>query len=83
MVSPQESRLKDVYVLYDEDRDKLYQHEDGVVITYTEYDRAYYWENVLNENVECNYEAMESMYLPDHQIDRLYNQLTKSNKQTT
>ena len=84
LVSQQQSRLKDVYVLYDEDRDKLYQWEDGVIITYTEFDRAYYWEKVLNEDedFECNYEAMESMYLPDHQIERLYNQLKNENTPT-
>lgn len=84
LVSQQQSRLKDVYVLYDEDRDKLYQWEDGVIITYPEFDKAYYWEKALNEDAdfECNYEAMESMYLPDHQIERLYNQLKNENTPT-
>jgi len=79
MVSEQESVLKDVYVLYDEDRDKVYQWEDGKVITYTNFERAYYWERALNddEDFECKYETMEALHLPDHQIVRLHNQLKK------
>jgi hypothetical protein len=78
MVSEQESVLKDVYVLYDEDRDKVYQWEDGKVITYTDFERAYYWERALNdsEEFECKYETMEALHLPDHQIVRLHNQRT-------
>lgn len=79
MVSEQESVLKDVYVLYDEDRDKLHQFEDGKVITYSSFERAYYWERALNDSEEfdCKYETMEALHLPDHQIVRLYNQIKK------
>jgi hypothetical protein len=79
MASIEESLLKNIYVLYDEDRDKVYQWEDGVIITYTDFERAYYWEKVLNEDedFDCNYEAMQSIYLPDHHIDRLINHTKK------
>jgi hypothetical protein len=79
MVSEQESVLKDVYILYDEDRDKLHQFEDGRVITYSSFERAYYWERALNddEDFECKYETMEALHLPDHQIVRLHIQLQK------
>jgi hypothetical protein len=85
LVNPQESRLRDVYVLYDEEKDRLYQWENGVLITYHNYSSALYWERELNafEDAKYKYEAIEAVYLPEHQIQRLYNQLTKSNKQTT
>jgi len=79
MVSEQQSILKDVYILYDEDRDKLHQFEDERVITYSSFERAYYWERALNddEDFECKYETMEALHLPDHQIVRLHIQLQK------
>ena len=79
MVSEQQYTLKDVYVLYDEDRDKVHQFEDGRVITYGSFERAYYWERALNddEDLECKYDTMEALHLPDHQIVRLHNQLKK------
>jgi hypothetical protein len=79
LVSPEESVLRDRYVLYDEDKDRLYQREDGLVMTYFNYEMAYYWEHELNksDDDDYKYEAMEATFLPEHQSKRLYNQIKK------
>ena len=78
MVSEQQSTLKDVYVLYDEDKDWLYQYEDGVIVTYHNIVLAWHWEAALNEAEDATYkyEGMDAIHLPDHQIVRLHNQIT-------
>lgn len=75
----QESAVRHLYVLYDEAQDRLYQREDGLVITYYTYSKAFYWEHELNESEDAKYkyEAIEALHLPEHQIQRLYNQIKK------
>lgn len=73
----QESAVRDVYVLYDDEKDRLYQREDGYIITFHNSSSAFYWEYELNnyEDAVYKYEGMEALHLPDHQIERLYNQI--------
>ena len=75
----QQSAVKEVYVLYDEDKDWLYQNEDGVIVTYHNIVLAWHWEAALNEAEDATYkyEGMDAIHLPTHQMERLYNQIKK------
>jgi hypothetical protein len=79
MYTAQESAVRGVYVLYDDDKDRLHQNEDGVIVTYHNSSSAWYWEHELNEfeDAKYNYEGIDALHLPEHQIQRLYNQIKK------
>lgn len=79
MYTAQESAVRDVYVLYDEDKDRLHQREDGVIVTYHNSATAWHWEHELNnfDDAVYKYEGINALHLPDHQIERLYNQIKK------
>lgn len=79
MYTAQESAVRDLYVLYDETNDRLHQREDGVIVTYHNSATAWHWEHELNnfDDAVYKYEGINALHLPDHQIERLYNQIKK------
>jgi len=79
MYTAQESAVRGIYVLYDDDKDRLHQNEDGVIVTYHNSSSAWYWEHELNEfeDAKYKYEGIDALHLPEHQIQRLYNQIKK------
>jgi hypothetical protein len=79
LYTAQESAVRGIYVLYDDDKDRLHQNEDGVIVTYHNSSSAWYWEHELNkfEDAKYKYEGIDALHLPEHQIERLYNQIKK------
>jgi hypothetical protein len=79
LYTAQESAMRDIYVLYDQEKDRVYQREDGIIVYYLNFSSAFYWEGELNnsEGAKYKYEAIEAVYLPEHQSKRLYNQIKK------
>jgi hypothetical protein len=79
LYTAQESAVRGIYVLYDDDKDRLHQNEDGVIVTYHNSSSAWYWEHKLNEfeDAKYKYEGIDALHLPEHQIQRLYNQIKK------
>lgn len=77
--SREQVMLENTFIMYDEDRDHVFQREDGLIIRFLDYEQARFWERDMNNSDEfdCNYEAMCAAYLPDHQIERLLNQIKK------
>lgn len=75
----QQSAVRDIYVLYDDAKDRLYQREDGVIVRYHSSATAWHWERELNnfEDAVYKYDGINALYLPAHQIERLYKQIKK------
>jgi hypothetical protein len=77
--SREQVMLENTFIMYDEDRDHVFQREDGLIIRFLDYEQACFWERDMNDSDEfdCNYEAMCAAHLPDHQIERIINQSNK------
>lgn len=77
--SREQALLENTFVMYDEERDHVFQREDGLIVKFLDYEQACFWERDMNNSNEfdCNYEAMCALHLPDHQIERLLNQIKK------